>query len=45
MNYPVHTRLDGTKTLIDAMFVRDYHNVDSTVFALGSNKNGMSLAS
>jgi hypothetical protein len=45
MNYPVHTKLDGTKTLMDAMFVRDYHNVDSTVFALGSNKNGMSPAS
>jgi hypothetical protein len=44
MRYPVHTQLDGTKTLIDAMFVRDYHDVDSTVFALGSNKNGMSPA-
>lgn len=44
MRYPVHTQLDGTKTLIDAMFVRDYHNIDSTVFASGSNKNGMSPA-
>jgi hypothetical protein len=44
MRYPVHTQLDGTKTLIDAMFVRDYHDVDSTVFASGSNKNGMSPA-
>ncbi len=44
MNYPVHSQIDGSKTLIDAMFVRDYHNVDSTVFALGSNKNGMSPA-
>jgi len=44
MRYPVHTQLDGTKILIDAMFVRDYHDIDSTVFALGSNKNGMSPA-
>jgi hypothetical protein len=28
--------------LIDAVFIRDHHGDDSTVFASGSNKNGMS---
>jgi hypothetical protein len=27
---------------LDALFVRDYHGIDTTVFASGSNKNGMS---
>ncbi len=30
--------------LIDAVFIRDYHGDDSTVFAKGSNKNGDSPA-
>lgn len=30
--------------LLDAFFCRDYHGDDSTVFASGSNKNGMSPA-
>jgi hypothetical protein len=29
---------------IDAVFIRDYHGNDSTMFASGSNKNGMSPA-
>lgn len=44
MRYPAYTQLDGTKTLIDAVFVRDYHDVDTTCFASGSNKNSMSPA-
>jgi Secretion system C-terminal sorting domain len=32
------------KLVIDAIFHRDFHGNDSTVFALGSNKNGMSPA-
>jgi hypothetical protein len=44
MRYPAYTQLDGTKTMIDAVFVRDYHDVDTTCFASGSNKNGMSPA-
>lgn len=30
--------------VIDAVFIRDYHGDDSTIFASGSNKNGMSPA-
>lgn len=30
--------------LMDAVFVRDYHGDDSTIFANGANKNGMSPA-
>ena len=30
--------------MVDAVFVRDYHGVDTTCFASGSNKNGMSPA-
>jgi hypothetical protein len=30
--------------VIDAVFIRDYHGDDSTMFASGSNKNGMSPA-
>jgi hypothetical protein len=29
---------------LDALFVRDYHGTDTTVFTSGSNKNGMSPA-
>jgi hypothetical protein len=34
----------NNKLLLDAVFVRDYHGDDSTVFAAGSNKNAMSPA-
>lgn len=30
--------------LLDAIFQRDHHGIDSTVFAAGSNKNGMTPA-
>lgn len=29
---------------MDAIFIRDYHGIDTTVFTSGSNKNGMSPA-
>ncbi len=32
----------NNRLLVDAYFVRDYHGDDSTIFASGSNKNGMS---
>ncbi|KIC93359.1 T9SS type A sorting domain-containing protein [Flavihumibacter solisilvae] len=38
MSYPQFTRLNGN-TLIDAIYIRDYHGIDSTTFAM-SNKNG-----
>jgi hypothetical protein len=41
MRYPQFTTL-GNKILIDGIFIRDHHGDDSTVFASGSNKNGMS---
>lgn len=41
MNYPQYTVVNN-RLLIDAIFIRDYHGDDSTVFASGSNKNGMS---
>ncbi len=41
MSYPPFSIVNN-KTLIDAVFVRDYHGDDSTIFASGSNKNGMS---
>lgn len=31
----------NNRLLLDAIFTRDYHGDDSTVFASGSNKNGM----
>jgi hypothetical protein len=34
----------NNKLLLDAIFLRDYHGSDSTMFAEGSNKNGMSPA-
>jgi len=34
----------NNRLLIDGIFIRDYHGEDSTVFASGSNKNGMSPA-
>ncbi len=38
MRYPAFSILDNRR-LIDAVFIRDYHGADSTVFAM-SNKNG-----
>lgn len=32
----------NNKLLIDAIFIRDYHGSDSTMFASGASKNGMS---
>ncbi len=40
MSFPPFTMVNN-KRLIDAVFVRDYHGDDSTIFASGSNKNGM----
>ena len=34
----------GSYRVIDAVFIRDYHGDDSTMFASGSNKNGMTPA-
>src|SRR5690606_17016916 len=31
----------NNRMLIDGVFIRDYHGSDSTIFASGSNKNGM----
>ena len=39
MRYDAYYQLDE-RTFIDAVFVRDYHGTDQTVFASGSNKNG-----
>ena len=41
MNVPAYT-LVNNKLAIDAVFIRDYHGNDSTTFASGANKNGMS---
>lgn len=43
MNYPVFSQLNN-KLLMDAVFIRDYHGNDSTVFANGASKNGDSPA-
>lgn len=43
MRFPAYAVINN-RLLIDAYFVRDYHGDDSTIFALGSNKNGMSPA-
>ncbi|MBI3137798.1 MAG: T9SS type A sorting domain-containing protein [Sphingobacteriales bacterium] len=43
MRYPAYSVVNN-RLLVDAYFVRDYHGDDSTVFASGSNKNGMSPA-
>lgn len=40
MRYPQFYVLNGM-LLIDAIFIRDHHGDDSTMFASGSNKNGM----
>ena len=41
MNQTIYS-VANNKLLMDANFTRDYHGDDSTVFASGSNKNGMS---
>lgn len=41
MRFPAYSVVNN-RLLVDAYFVRDYHGDDSTVFASGSNKNGMS---
>jgi len=38
MNYPSFSVVDN-RLLMDAVFVRDFHGADSTIFAAGSNKN------
>ncbi|RYG40592.1 MAG: hypothetical protein EOO01_27005, partial [Chitinophagaceae bacterium] len=43
MSVPPYT-VSNDKLLLDAVFHRDYHGVDSTIFAGGSNKNGMNPA-
>lgn len=43
MSVPPYTLLNN-RLAIDAVFIRDYHGDDSTIFASGSNKNGMSPA-
>ncbi len=40
MAYPAFTVLNN-RIVLDAVYYRDYHGIDSTVFASGSNKNGM----
>lgn len=40
MRYPQFHVLNGM-LLVDAIFIRDHHGDDSTIFASGSNKNGM----
>jgi hypothetical protein len=44
MKYPQFSVVNN-RLLYDAYFYRDYHGDDSTMFAAGSNKNGMSPAS
>ncbi len=41
MRFPNYSVVNN-RLLIDAYYVRDYHGDDSTMFAAGSNKNGMS---
>lgn len=43
MRYPQFSVVNNS-LLIDGIFIRDHHGDDSTVFASGSNKNGMSPA-
>ena len=44
MRYPQFAIVNNCM-LIDAVFIRDHHGDDSTAFATGANKNGMSPAS
>jgi hypothetical protein len=39
MRYPAFHHIDE-RTLVDAIFIRDYHGTDQTAFVDGSNKNG-----
>jgi hypothetical protein len=41
MKHPAYSVINN-KLFLDAKFCRDYHGDDSTIFASGSNKNGMS---
>lgn len=43
MRFPQYSVVNN-RLLLDAVMIRDYHGDDSTVFASGSNKNGMSPA-
>src|SRR5258705_3505797 len=43
MKYPAYSVVNN-KLLIDAIFIRDYHGEDSTIFANGASKNGESPA-
>jgi len=43
MAYPAFYQTNQ-RTLVDAVFVRDYHNVDQTAYGAGSDKNGDSPA-
>ena len=43
MKYPAYSVVNG-KLLLDAIFIRDYHGEDSTIFANGASKNGESPA-
>lgn len=43
MRFPVLSRVNN-HLLLDALFFRDFHGTDSTVFGAGGNKNGFSPA-
>ena len=43
MRYPAYSVVNN-KLLLDAIFIRDYHGEDSTIFASGASKNGESPA-
>jgi hypothetical protein len=43
MRVPPYSLMNNRR-VIDAVFIRDYHGDDSTIFASGSNKNGMTPA-
>lgn len=43
MKYPAFSVINN-KLLLDAIFIRDYHGEDSTIFANGASKNGDSPA-
>ena len=41
MAFPAYSTVNN-RIVLDAVFYRDFHGMDSTVYASGSNKNGMS---
>ncbi|MEO7961015.1 MAG: hypothetical protein ABIR19_05700, partial [Ginsengibacter sp.] len=43
MKYPAYSIVNN-RMLLDAIFIRDYHGEDSTIFANGASKNGESPA-